>query len=256
MKRLLILIVAVSVVTLALPSWAQTTTTGELSGTVTDPSGAVVPKADVNLKSLDTGSIAKTKTNQDGLYKFAYLQPGNYSVTVTQPGFQITEKKVMVSLGSSAASNFRLLVASGTTTVEVSGAPASVETEDANLTANFNSKQVELLPNPGNDLSAVALTAPGVVMNTAGGAMFGGGNFEVNGLPATSNLFTMDGSNDNDPMFNVNNSGATNLMLGLNDVQESSVVSSGSRVRTLTSCPKAAAMHFTAMRSTGGTATS
>ncbi|HWO33195.1 MAG TPA: hypothetical protein VNO32_30725 [Candidatus Acidoferrum sp.] len=69
-------------------------------------------------------------------------------------------------------------------------------------------KQLDLLPNPGNDLSAVALTAPGAVMNTAGGAMMGGGNFEVNGLPATSNLFTLDGSNDNDPYFNVNNSGA------------------------------------------------
>jgi len=57
--------------------------------------------------------------------------------------------------------------------------------------------------------------------------MFGGGNFEVNGLPATSNLFTIDGSNDNDPYFNVNNSGATNLILGLNDISESTVVSNG-----------------------------
>ncbi len=116
---------------------------------------------------------------------------------------------------------------SSTTTVEVTTAAAAIETEDANLTANFNTRQVELLPNPGNDLSAVALTAPGAVMNTAGGAMFGGGNFEVNGLPATSNLFTIDGSNDNDPYFNVNNSGATNLTLGLNDISESTVVSNG-----------------------------
>ena len=80
--------------------------------------------------------------------------------------------------------------------------------------------RLPLLPNPGNDLSAVALTAPGVVMNTAGGATYGGGNYEFYGLPAVSNLFTYDGANDNDPYFNVNSTGATNLSLGLNDVQE------------------------------------
>ncbi|MBV9482743.1 MAG: TonB-dependent receptor [Acidobacteria bacterium] len=206
---------------------AQTITTGQLSGTVTDPSGAVMPNVPVTLKSLDDGSVTSGKTTSQGYYEFAYLKPGNYSVGVNASGFQAAEKKVAVSLGAVATANFQLALGSSTTTVEVSGTGAAVETEDANLTANFNSKQLDLLPNAGNDLSAVALTAPGAVVNTAGGAMFGGGNFEVNGLPATSNLFTLDGSNDNDPYFNVNNSGATNLTLGLNDVQESTVVSNG-----------------------------
>ena len=226
-KRMFIVIAALFATLTWSQVWAQTTTTGELSGIVTDPTGAVVPNADVTLRSLETGSVANATTAGDGGYKFAYLQPGNYSVKVTAQGFQSTEQQVRVALGASAASNFKLPLATGTTTVEVNGAPPALETQDANLTANFNSKQVELLPNPGNDLSAVALTAPGVVMNTAGGSMFGGGNFEVNGLPATSNLFTLDGSNDNDPYFNVNNTGATNLSLGLNDIQESTVVSSG-----------------------------
>lgn len=208
-------------------SLAQTITTGQLSGTVTDPSGAVMPNAPVQLRSLDSGSVTNGKTTSQGYYEFAYLKPGNYSVSVTASGFQAMEKKVVVALGASATVNFQLALGSSTTTVEVTGAAAAVETENANLTANFNSKQLDLLPNPGNDLSAVALTAPGAVMNTAGGAMFGGGNFEVNGLPATSNLFTLDGSNDNDPFFNINNSGATNLTLGLNDVSESTVVSNG-----------------------------
>jgi outer membrane receptor protein involved in Fe transport len=206
---------------------AQTITTGELAGTVTDPSGAVVSNATVQLKSLDEGSVTNAKTNGNGYYTFSYLKPGSYSVTATASGFQTTEKNVTVALGASASANFQLRLGSSTTTVEVSGTSAAVETEDANLTANFGARQVELLPNPGNDLSAVALTSPGVVMNTSGGATFGGGNFEVNGLPATSNLFTLDGSNDNDPYFNINNSGATNLSLGLNDIEESTVVSNG-----------------------------
>jgi hypothetical protein len=206
---------------------AQTITTGQLSGTVTDPSGAVVADAGVQLKSLDDGSMNSGRTSGQGYYQFAYLKPGNYSVTVNASGFQATEKRVVVALGASGVVNLQLALGSSATTVEVTGTAASVESEDANLTANFNAKQLDLLPNPGNDLSAVALTSPGAVMNTAGGAQFGGGNFEVNGLPATSNLFTLDGSNDNDPYFNVNNSGATNLTLGLNDVQESTVVANG-----------------------------
>ena len=211
----------------ALQMWAQTITTGELAGTVTDPSGAVVANAPVQLKNLDEGSVNNQNTTSSGYYHFSYLKPGNYSVTVSAPGFQASEKKVIVALGAAASANFTLGVGSSSTTVEVTTGAQAIETEDANLTANFNSRQIEMLPNAGNDLSAVALTAPGVVMNTSGGAMFGGGNFEVNGLPATSNLFTLDGSNDNDPYFNVNNSGATNLTLGLNDVSESTVVSNG-----------------------------
>jgi hypothetical protein len=208
-------------------SLAQTITTGQLSGTVTDPSGAVMPNLAVQLKSLDDGSITNGKTNGQGYYLFTNLKPGNYSANVSAPGFQSAAKQVVVALGGNPTLNFQLTVGSSTTTVEVTGAAAAVETEDANLNTNFSSKQVELLPNPGNDLSAVALTSPGAVMNTAGGAMFGGGNFEVYGLPATSNLFTVDGSNYNDPYFNINNSGATNLTLGLNDVQESTVVANG-----------------------------
>ena len=207
--------------------WAQTTTTGDISGVISDPTGAVVPNATVTLRNVDTGGSQTATTSSLGMYRFALLSPGNYSVTASATGFQSITRKVSVALGSNRSENLQLSLSSSSTTVEVSGQTATVETEDANLNTSFNSQQVALLPNPGNDLSAVALTSPGAVMNTAGGATFGGGNFEVYGLPATSNLFTVDGSNYNDPYFNVNNSGATNLTLGLNDVQESAVVANG-----------------------------
>jgi hypothetical protein len=206
---------------------AQTTTSGELGGTITDPSGAVVANAQVLLRNSHTGATSTTRTNASGYYKFPYLQPGTYTAIATAAGFQKIEKGASVNLGSSVTANFEFPLSSAQTTVEVSGEAVSVETEDANLSTNFNTRALENLPNSGNDLSAVALTSPGVVMNTSGGAMFGGGNFSVNGLPATSNLFTLDGSNDNDPFFNINSTGATNLSLGLNDVQESTVVSNG-----------------------------
>jgi hypothetical protein len=82
-------------------------------------------------------------------------------------------------------------------------------------------EQIQALPNPGNDLTFVAQTSPGAVMNT----QMGYGNFSVFGLPATSNTFTVNGGYENDPFLNVNNSGATNLLLGNNDIGDVTVTS-------------------------------
>jgi hypothetical protein len=179
------------------------------------------------LKNVDTGSSTSTTTNSQGSYNFPFVQPGHYSVSVSAAGFQEIIKSVTVALGSSVTANLQLSVSSQNQTVEVTTEVTGVQTQDANIETNFNAQQISVLPNPGNDLSAVALTAPGVVMNTTGGSIFGGGNYEFFGLPSNSNVFTYDGANDNDPYFNINNSGATNLTLGLNDVQETSVVTNG-----------------------------
>src|SRR5580700_5761930 len=206
---------------------AQTSTTGDFAGVVTDQTSALVSGASVTLKNLDNGSSTSTTTSSEGSYNFAFLQPGSYSITASSSGFQKTEKNVTVALGSSVTANLQLAISSQGETIEVTDAVIGVQTEDANLETNFYAQQIAVLPNPGNDLSAVALTAPGVVMNTTGGSVFGGGNYEFFGLPSNSNVFTYDGANDNDPYFNINNSGATNLTLGLNDVQETSVVTNG-----------------------------
>src|SRR5579859_23874 len=221
-------LLSVFVVLMAVVSlWAQTATTGNISGVVTDPSAAVIAGVPVTLKNLDTGSSTSTTTNEQGSFSFSLLQPGRYSVTANTAGFQAITRNVTVALGSSVTANLQLSVSAQQETIEVTGEATGVQTEDANLETNFNAKQISVLPNPGNDLSAVALTAPGVVMNTTGGSIFGGGNYEFFGLPSNSNVFTYDGANDNDPYFNINNSGATNLTLGLNDVQETSVVTNG-----------------------------
>src|SRR5580693_513400 len=207
--------------------WAQTSTTGAIAGVVTDPTAAVLPGVSVMLKNIDTGSSASTTSNAQGSYNFPLLQPGNYSVSATAAGFQGVAKNVTVALGSSVTANLELSLSSQKETVEVTEQVTGVQTEDANIETHFNAQQIASLPNPGNDLTAVALTAPGVVMNTTGGSVFGGGNYEFFGLPSNSNVFTYDGANNNDLYFNINNSGATNLSLGLNDVQETSVVTNG-----------------------------
>ena len=221
------LVAVICVVTPVLHMQAQTSTTADISGVVTDPAGAAISNAKVILNNVDTGGSTSTSSDSQGVYRFPLVKPGNYSVSANASGFQTTTKRVSVALGSSVTANLALSISSQQESIEVSSEAAGVQTEDANLETNFNAEQISVLPNPGNDLSAVALTAPGVVMNTTGGATFGGGNYEFFGLPSNSNVFTYDGANDNDPYFNINNTGATNLSLGLNDVDETSVVTNG-----------------------------
>ncbi len=204
---------------------AQTTTTGDIAGTVTDPSGAVVIGATITVTSVDNGSVFTTKTGTTGAYRAPTLKPGDYTLVISQTGFRTTKEKVTVALGSVTTANLQLQLGSSTETIEVTGAAPLIQTEDANISSSFTEKQVELLPNGGNDLTAVAQTAPGIQMNTSSGG--GYGNFTAFGLPATSNLFTVNGNDENDPYLNLNNSGATNLLLGKNEVQETAVVSNG-----------------------------
>src|SRR5215472_4681275 len=202
-------------------AYSQSTTSGDITGVVTDPSGAVVSGAKVTATSEATGAVVNTTTNGEGFYRFSFLKPGSYTVAVNATGFQAASRKVQVVLGQATSANVAMAITAATTTVEVTTSPLQVE--NADLSTEFSNQQIALVPNPGNDLSAVAQTAPGAVMNTQAGF----GNFSTFGLPGTSNLFTLNGQNDNDPFLNLNNSGATNLLLGTNDVQEATVTNNG-----------------------------
>lgn len=205
----------------ALPGFAQSITSGDIAGVVTDPSGAVVPNAKVTATNDGTGISHSTNTNGEGFYRFPFLAPGPYTVSANAGGFQPGSVKIQVAVGITANGNLALAVTAASTTIEVTTTPTHVD--NADLSTNFSQEQISLVPNPGNDLSAIPQTAPGVVMNTQSGF----GNFSSFGLPGTSNLFTIDGQNDNDPFLNLNNSGATNLLLGANDIQEATVTNNG-----------------------------
>lgn len=200
---------------------AQSIISGDIAGTVTDPAGAAVPNAAVTVTNGATGGSHSVTTNADGSYRVSLLKPGEYTVVVKATGFQQASVPVTVSLGTVASANVTLAVGSQTQTVQVTASAPILHTEAADLSTTFSMQQVQSLPNPGNDLTFVAQTAPGSVMNTQSGY----GNFSSFGLPATANTFTMNGGYENDPFLNVNNSGATNLLLGNNDVSDVSVIS-------------------------------
>ena len=221
-KRLITGILTVMVIAaLMAPSlMAQSLVTGDLTGTVTDPSGAVVSGATVALKSDANGSTRTATTGSNGSYRFSLLGPGSYTVTVTASGFSKAQSTAQVNVGQASIADVKMAIGSSSQTVEVTGAAPLVNADNADLSTNFDQNMIANQPNGGNDITYVAQTAPGVTMNTG----MGYGNFQTSGLPATSNVFTVNGENDMDPFLNLNNSGATNLTLGRNDLQEATVI--------------------------------
>jgi hypothetical protein len=208
----------------SLSAHAQTTTSGSIAGIVTDPTGAVVPDVNINLKGLSRGVAQDTKTTKEGTYRFDLLLPGKYSVKALAANFQTTVRQVDVVVGQVATADIQLSLGSASMTVEVVSQAPLLQTEGGNLSSTINEVQSANIPNPGNDLTYMAQIAPGSVSNTAGGGL---GNFSSYGISAVANQFTINGMDDNDPFLNLNNSGATNLTLGQNEIQEVAIVTNG-----------------------------
>jgi hypothetical protein len=204
---------------------AQSVITGGLTGIVTDPSGSVIAGAAVSLKNQSTSEVLPAATGPTGAYQFTLLKPGIYVVSVSLTGFKQVSETVEVLLGQTALANVKLEVGATSETITVTEQGALLQTEDANISSNFDTNQIQNIPNPGGDITYVAQTAPGITMNNATGG--GYGNFSAFGLPGTSNLFTVNGNDYNDPFLNLNNSGSSNLLLGGNELQEVAVVSNG-----------------------------
>ena len=208
------------VLTYSTPAFAQSLTTGAISGTVTDQTNAVMPGATVTVINTGSGDTRTGTTNTTGSYLITLLVPGDYRLKVSAKGFKNEEQgPITVTVSQTAAVNITMEVGTATQTVEVTANAQLIQTENPNTTTTVSTSMIDALPNAGNDLTYVAQIAPGAIMNTTGGY----GNMEFNGLPATSTNFTVDGMDANDPFLNLNNSGATNLQLGLNAVQEVSV---------------------------------
>lgn len=218
MLRITVLISLLFTLVLVPSASAQSLVAGDIAGTVVDPAAAVVVNATVGLKSLDTGVTQSATTGADGSYRFSLLKPGRYEITISHPGFANVVRVVDVTVGQTTVINLKLEISKAQSTIEVTETAPLINTEPGGSTS-FTESEVQLLPSGGGDITNIAFTAPGAVVNVTGGY----GNFTVNGLPATSNLFTVNGENDMDPYFNINNSGATNLTLGNNEVQEATV---------------------------------
>ncbi|HKD05573.1 MAG TPA: carboxypeptidase regulatory-like domain-containing protein [Bryobacteraceae bacterium] len=200
--------------------FAQTLTTGDISGHVIDATNAVVPNATLTLKSDETNESRTATTNGSGEYRFSLLSGGEYTLTAIAAGLKPTVRKVTVQIGQNLGIDIPLSVQGNSEVVEVSAEAAILQTEDANLTTTFSTERITDLPMAGGDLTTLAMTVPGVRVAIKGGS----GNMNANGVPGSSMLFTLNGADVMDPYNNLNNSGASNNLLGANEVAEAAVI--------------------------------
>jgi hypothetical protein len=202
---------------------SQTTTSGGLTGVITDQSSAVVPSADVEIKDNAKGTTQSTKTDHEGVYRFFFLAPGRYTLTVAHGGFRKEGRVLNVLLGPPVTVNVKLEIAKASSEVTVTGEAPLIQAENGDVSTTMNQKQISEVPNPGNDLAYIAQTAPGAVMNTDTSSAA----FSILGMPGFSYLRTIDGMNENDNYQNNYLGGRLFLTLGQNQIEEATVVSTG-----------------------------
>ncbi len=211
------------------PAVAQSGTSSALAGTVNDRTGAPIVDAKITATDLNTRAERTGSTDAGGHYLLSQLTPGMYRVSVASAGFGASSSEpTAVAVGRTVALNFTLDVVGASQTVEVTAQQGLLSLDNPNTTTTLEASTIKNLPNPGQDLTFVAQFAQGALLNTAGSsndakAAGGYGNVEFNGLPATSNGYILDGYDTNDPWLGLNIGLSTNLVIGLDAVQEATV---------------------------------
>ncbi|HEY1336364.1 MAG TPA: TonB-dependent receptor, partial [Bryobacteraceae bacterium] len=194
---------------LALPAFAQTF--GEITGRVTDASGAAAPDVSVTATNVSTNASRQTITTETGDYSFPSLPPGVYTVRAEKSGFKVSESKnVPVSVQQSVRLDFTLTVGQVSESISVEAAAIQLESETATVGTVIDNKRIVELPlNGRNYLQLVALTPNATTLSPSAGqagSRQGGDrasqSISVAGQRIMFDNFTLDGVNNTDPNFN------------------------------------------------------
>src|SRR5579862_664626 len=208
--------------------WAQTDN-ATLTGTVHDPSGAVVSGAKVQVKNIATGVVKETATNSAGLYYVPNLIPGTYSIDVSAPGFQPKQLVgIQLDVDQEAAVNVQLTVGSVTQQVSVTEIPPLLQTEEASVGAVVQSQTVQDLPLNGRYYTQLLQLVPGAALsvrnpnygNTSspelnGKERNGTPAFSINGAGGSYTMFRIDGVENTEREF-----GGSNIPISIDAIQE------------------------------------
>ena len=164
-----------------LPPQAMAQFRASIQGTVTDPTGAIIPGATVTLTDNSTNHTSTTTSSGSGVYTFNALPPDQFTLTVTAPGFKKkTLSNVQILPEQANAVNVTLNLGQTTQTVTVSGAQAAaLDTETATLSGNIDSNQIQHLPSFNRDVFQLAQLAPGAFGDASQGS--GGGSYNLPG---------------------------------------------------------------------------
>jgi hypothetical protein len=197
MRRLRYLFIIVLLFSLGYSAKAQTYR-GAINGTVTDPSGAVIPDVEVKATDKATAITHTTRTTSDGEFAFQDLSIGTYSVSVAAPGFPpMIVDNVLVSQGTVYTLPVKLSISQQATTVEVSAAALSLDTTTETQTTTVTGGQLQDMPLNGRDFTQLISVTPGF------GGYSAGGYGSVNGTRANQVNWQIDGVDNNDLWHNI-----------------------------------------------------
>lgn len=159
------------------------TTNATLSGTVLDPTGAVVPNTRIAAENVGTAVVLTTVTNEAGIYLFPSVQPGVYRLTAEAQGFRRhIFNDVTVEVGARININFSLQVAAAGETVDVTAQADSLFTGTATVGGVITGRRVQELPLPDRNALGLVLTQPGLVGDNFAGARTGAVNVTIDGI--------------------------------------------------------------------------
>ena len=206
-----------------------------LTGTITDPSGAVIPNAQVSIQNTATGVVTQVQADTDGLYAAPNLVPGTYEVTVSAAGF-VTQVMpgITLTVGTQQVLNVKMRVGQATQRVEVSGQAAAVQLASSSINAVVNSTTVRELPLNGRSWTDLAALQPGVDTivtqpSFTTGANRGnrgfGSEVSIAGARPQQNNYRLDGISMNDYANGAPGS-VSGGDLGVDAIQEFSVLTS------------------------------
>jgi|WetSurSiteA1Bulk_404760.scaffolds.fasta_scaffold23356_2 hypothetical protein len=187
--------------------------TGTVSGTVQDPSGAVVPGATVTLTSVQTADVSTAVTNGEGVFTFRSVPAATYNLTAEFSGFAPYKLNgVVVSVSQALNLSMKLQLAGTQSTVTVEANPLAVDTQTSSVQTVINELAIAELPLEGRDASKLVFTVPGVVdptskpMIAAIDSVRSSANYPnstavtTNGTRVGGTYFALDGATNTDPM--------------------------------------------------------
>ena len=176
--------------------------TADLSGIITDPSGAAVGHATISLRNMATGYSRSLEAGGDGAYSFQSLPIGEYEAVVTEQGFGTIQQQVILTVGQKGRQDFHLAVGSSQEVVTVNADLSTLSPDDASISTVISRQTIEQTPLYLRNWDDLLRTVPGVQIsrytqqsgNTSAGRT---GDFNVNGIHSLQNNFLLDGIDNN-----------------------------------------------------------
>ncbi len=227
MSFIRMVLLSCALASLAITALGQSTS-GAISGEISDSLGEVIPGATITIKSLETSVIRQVVSRSSGNYRIVGLPPGRYEIKAERPGFSPEAWIVTVTVAEEFVVNLSLKPANVTEEITVSTDLAGVELANGAQSGLANEKTVRDLPLNGRDVAQLILLQPGVT-NSRGSAQTAntgrGTRFSTAGARPSQNNFQLDGTTINDTLNNTPGS-AQGLLIGVETIKEFRVLTS------------------------------